>query len=131
MADFKHIAEQFTEFYYTTFDDNRANLAQLYRDTSMLTFETTAVQGTSNILEKLMAKGKQSLPFTKVVHRVSTHDAQPSNEAGGILVLVTGALLVDEEQRPLNYSQVFQLMPDGAGSYFVFNDVFRLIYNQQ
>ena len=35
---------------------------------------------------------------------------------------------VDEEQRPMNYSQVFQLLPDGQGGYFVFNDVFRLIY---
>lgn len=42
---------------------------------------------------------------------------------------VTGALLVDEEQRPMNYSQTFQLLPDGQGSYFVFNDIFRLVYN--
>jgi len=44
-------------------------------------------------------------------------------------VQVTGALLVDEEQRPMNYAQTFQLLPDGQGSYFVFNDIFRLIYN--
>ena len=37
-------------------------------------------------------------------------------------------LQVDEEQRPMNYTQVFQLLPDGSGSYFVFNDAFRLIY---
>lgn len=36
----------------------------------------------------------QSLPFSKVVHQVATLDAQPSSESGGILVLVTGALLV-------------------------------------
>lgn len=36
---------------------------------------------------------KQTLPFQKVVHQVSTLDAQPSNN-GGILVMVTGALLV-------------------------------------
>lgn len=36
----------------------------------------------------------QSLPFQKVVHQVSTLDAQPANEAGGILVMVTGGLLV-------------------------------------
>jgi hypothetical protein len=36
----------------------------------------------------------QSLPFEKVKHAVSTLDAQPSGEAGGILILVTGALLV-------------------------------------
>jgi hypothetical protein len=35
---------------------------------------------------------------------------------------------VDEEQRSMNYSQAFQLLPDGTGSYFVFNDVFKLIF---
>ena len=74
-------------------------------------------------------------------------DAQPSNDAGGILVLVAGRLLVrrlqvaityfkadhltsqvDEEQRPMSYTQSFQLLPDGAGSYYVFNDIFRLVY---
>ncbi|CAF9943583.1 MAG: Nuclear transport factor 2 [Alectoria fallacina] len=89
----------------------------------MLTFETSAIQGVAGIIEKL-----KSLPFEKVAHKVSTLDAQPSNESGGILVMVTGALLVDEEQRAMNYTQVFQLLPDGSGSYFVFNDAFRLIY---
>ena len=34
------------------------------------------------------------MPFETVVHQVATNDAQPSSESGGILVLVTGALLV-------------------------------------
>ncbi|KAL4885086.1 hypothetical protein BJY04DRAFT_159372 [Aspergillus karnatakaensis] len=124
MADFANIAQQFVTFYYQTFDGNRAGLAGLYRDHSMLTFETSSAQGVSSIMEKL-----GGLPFQKVQHQVATLDAQPSSEQGGILVLVTGALLVDEEQKPMNYSQTFQLLPDGAGSYFVFNDIFRLIYN--
>ncbi|KAB8214934.1 hypothetical protein BDV33DRAFT_195653 [Aspergillus novoparasiticus] len=123
MADFQSIAQQFVQFYYKTFDENRAQLAGLYRDQSMLTFETSSIQGVAAINEKLT-----SLPFQKVAHQVGTLDAQPSNEAGGILVMVTGALLVDEQQNPMNYTQTFQLMPDGAGSYFVFNDIFRLVY---
>ncbi|KAB8272123.1 hypothetical protein BDV30DRAFT_134855 [Aspergillus minisclerotigenes] len=123
MAEFQSIAQQFVQFYYKTFDENRGQLSGLYRDQSMLTFETSSVQGVVNITEKLT-----SLPFQKVVHQVSTLDAQPSNEAGGILVMVTGALLVDDQQNPMNYTQTFQLLPDGAGSYFVFNDIFRLVY---
>lgn len=81
-------------------------------------------------------------------HQVSTIDAQPSNAEGGIIVVVSGALLVsqpsdgrlrsgsgtngpqqvEEEKRPMSYVQTFQLLPDGAGSYFIFNDVFRLVY---
>ena len=36
----------------------------------------------------------QGLPFKQIKHKVNTIDAQPSNEMGGILVMVTGALLV-------------------------------------
>lgn len=36
---------------------------------------------------------------------------------------------VDEEQKPMNYSQLFKLQPE-SGSFFVLNDVFRLIYSQ-
>lgn len=55
----------------------------------MLTFEANACQGQVQIVEKL-----QSLPFAKVEHQVATLDAQPSNATGGILVIVSGALLV-------------------------------------
>ncbi|CAK3917808.1 nuclear transport factor NTF-2 [Lecanosticta acicola] len=123
MADFENVAKQFTEFYYKQFDNNRAGLAALYRDHSMLTFENSPVQGSAAIIEKL-----SSLPFQKVEHQVATLDAQPSNESGGILVSVSGALLVEEERRPMSYAQTFQLLPDGQGSYFIFNDIFRLVY---
>ncbi|CAG8961255.1 hypothetical protein HYALB_00004092 [Hymenoscyphus albidus] len=123
MADFTEIAKQFTEYYYNQFDKDRSQLAPLYRQESMLTFESASIGGAGPIVEKL-----SSLPFQSVKHAVSTLDAQPSNTSGGILILVTGALLVDEEQRPMNYSQAFQLLPDGAGSYFIFNDVFKLVF---
>ncbi|KAK8192591.1 Nuclear transport factor 2 [Zalaria obscura] len=131
MSDFNAIAqsrpdrnaEQFTEFYYKTFDSDRTGLMALYKDQSMLTFEAQPIQGATAIIEKLT-----SLPFSKIQHEVASLDAQPSNTEGGILVLVSGRLLVDEEQRPMSYTQAFQLLPDGQGSYFVFNDVFRLVY---
>jgi len=121
--DFQAVAQQFVQFYYHTFDNDRAALGNLYRENSMLTFETTAVAGAHNIIEKL-----SNLPFQKVQHQVTTLDAQPTTGDGGILVMVTGALLVDAEAKPMSYTQVFQLQSDGAGSFFVFNDIFRLIY---
>lgn len=86
----------------------------------MLTFESASVLGTSSIVEKLVVgfarftlfretsvkatclpiamltlpRAYQGLPFQKVKHQVSTLDAQPSNDAGGIIILVTGQLLV-------------------------------------
>ncbi|KAI9353145.1 nuclear transport factor 2 [Pilaira anomala] len=123
MADINEIATAFTKFYYETFDRSRQELLSLYRDPSMLTFEGQQFVGASNVVEKLV-----SLPFQKVQHRISTTDAQPgSPNSGSIIVSVTGALLIDEEQNPQMFSQTFQLVPEN-GSYWVYNDIFRLNY---
>ncbi|GMM47986.1 Ran GTPase-binding protein [Pichia kluyveri] len=121
-VDFNTLSQQFCDFYYKQFDQDRSSLGNLYRDHSMLTFESSQMQGARNIIEKLT-----SLPFQKVQHRISTLDAQPASEAGDVLVMVTGELLIDDEQNPQRYSQVFHLMPDN-GSYYVLNDIFRLNY---
>ena len=34
---------------------------------------------------------------------------------------------VDDQPQPMNYTQIFQLLPEG-GTYFVQNDMFRLVY---
>jgi len=89
----------------------------------MLTWEGAPIQGVANIAEKLT-----TLPFEKVVHKVMTLDAQPSSPTvASLIVSVTGLLVVDDSPNPLQYSQVFQLIPDG-GSYYVLNDIFRLNY---
>lgn len=121
--DFNTLAQQFTQFYYNQFDSDRSQLGNLYRDESMLTFETSQLQGTKNIVEKLV-----SLPFQKVGHRITTLDAQPASPNGDVLVMITGDLLIDDEQNPQRFSQVFHLIPDG-NSYYVFNDIFRLNYS--
>ncbi|KAG5999181.1 Nuclear transport factor 2 [Claviceps lovelessii] len=122
-SSFEDVAKQFIDFYYNTFDTDRKALAGLYRDNSMLTFESTSSLGATNITEKL-----SGLPFQKVKHQVSTLDAQPSNDNGGIIILVTGQLLVDEEERAMNFSQSFQLSRDTSGQYFVYNDIFKLVF---
>ncbi|KAN0064739.1 Nuclear transport factor 2 [Thecaphora frezii] len=124
MADINVVTQQFTDYYYNTFDANRASLEGLYRPESMLSFEGTQHLGAKAITEKLL-----SLPFQKVEHQVETRDAQPQSLGGvnGILVLVTGLLVVDGGPNKLRFSQAFTLIPDGA-SFYVYNDVFRLVY---
>ncbi|KAA1121749.1 Nuclear transport factor 2, variant 2 [Puccinia graminis f. sp. tritici] len=122
MSNPTDVATQFVQFYYEKFDSDRSQLAPLYRDQSMLTFEANPYVGTTNIVKKL-----QELSFTKVSHQVHTLDAQPSNSSNpSIIVLVTGALLVDGEENPLKFSQAFHLVQEN-GTYFVLNDVFRLV----
>ncbi|KAK4109782.1 nuclear transport factor 2 [Canariomyces notabilis] len=119
--DFLAIANQFVEHYYRTFDTDRKALAGLYRENSMLTFEGTQHLGAPSIAEKLT-----NLPFQKVTHQSAPPEAQPTAN-GGIIILVTGQLVVDDESRPLPYSQTFHLCQDPAGQWFVYNDIFKLV----
>ncbi|PRW44426.1 Nuclear transport factor 2 [Chlorella sorokiniana] len=120
-ADPESVAKAFTDHYYATFDTARTNLAGLYQDQSMLTFEGQKFQGTQAIMGKLT-----SLPFQACKHHISSLDAQPSL-SGGVLVFVTGQLLPEGETNPLKFSQTFHLAPVG-GSFVVTNDLFRLNY---
>lgn len=121
--DYASLAQQFVQVYYQQFETARANLASLYRDSSMMTFETNQVQGSQAIVEKLT-----TLPFQKVQHEIATLDAQPGTPGNrDVIVMVTGRLLIDNEQTPQRYSQVFHLVPEGE-TYFVYNDIFRLVY---
>ncbi|KDE06949.1 nuclear transport factor 2 [Microbotryum lychnidis-dioicae p1A1 Lamole] len=123
MADINAIAKQFTDFYYQTFDSNRSGLAPLYRDHSMLSFEGQPTSGATAIVEKLVG-----LPFQTVQHRITTMDAQPASQTeASMIVLVTGQLITGDEANALSFSQTFHLKP-ADGSYYVYNDVFRLVY---
>ena len=55
--------QAFTAHYYNTFAANRAGLAPLYQDSSLLTFEGQKTQGAQAIIQKL-----QSLPFQVRTH---------------------------------------------------------------
>ncbi|KAK4477311.1 hypothetical protein RD792_016527 [Penstemon davidsonii] len=148
------VAKAFVEHYYSTFDANRAGLANLYQEGSMLTFEGQKIMGSPNIVAKLT-----SLPFQQCQHQITTVDCQPSGPAGGMLVFVSGNLQLAGEQHALKFSQeekiekksseseylitlyhltslccycfgsqMFHLMPTPQGSFYVLNDIFRLNY---
>lgn len=96
------VARAFVDHYYRTFDTDRAALAALYGQTSMLSFEGHAVAGTEEIGRKLA-----QLPFQQCRHSVCTVDCQPSPSfPGSILVFVSGNLQLAGEEHQLRFSQV-------------------------
>ncbi|KAL6846803.1 hypothetical protein ACP4OV_024251 [Aristida adscensionis] len=117
------VARAFVDHYYTTFDTNRAALAALYQEASVLTFEGERFVGAAAVAGKLA-----SLQFGACKHQVTTVDCQPSGPAGGMLVFVSGALQLADGEHPLKFSQMFHLMPAGPGNFYVQNDMFRLNY---
>eukprot|EP01089_Gocevia_fonbrunei_P009439 TRINITY_DN2173_c0_g1_i1.p1 TRINITY_DN2173_c0_g1~~TRINITY_DN2173_c0_g1_i1.p1 ORF type:complete len:125 (+),score=14.94 TRINITY_DN2173_c0_g1_i1:102-476(+) len=123
MANVDEIASAFVTHYYTHFDGDRSQLANLYQDNSMVTFEKEKCQGRQNIVTKFA-----NLQFKSIQHQVASIDCQPTS-GNGILVFVTGNLAVDGGAQPLKFSQVFNLQANANGQgYYVHNDIFRLLY---
>lgn len=61
-----------------------------------------------------------------------TCDCQPVTvlDPQGIIVAVSGNLIVDDNQHPLKFAQSFHLVPDptNTNNFWVLNDIFRLNY---
>lgn len=91
----------------------------------MLSFEGTSIMGQDEIVKKLVG-----LSFQKVQHQISTCDCQPTTavQPNGIIVSVSGNLILDDEGQLMKFAQCFHLLPDAAnpGNYWVHNDIFRL-----
>ncbi|MFJ8870575.1 nuclear transport factor 2 family protein [Streptomyces sp. NPDC102473] len=126
--DFHGIATSFVQSYYSKFDagiSRRVSLADMYRPESILSWESTQSKGGTDILAALSKPD-----MANVKHDLSTTDAQPS-PGGGVLVSVTGTLALDDTTaNPLRFSEVFNLqpVPDQAGSFFVSNQIFRMVF---
>jgi hypothetical protein len=80
------------QYYYGMFESNRPGLGSLYQESSLLTFEGQKFQGQANIGAKLAA-----LPFNQCKVTATSMDFQPS-VGGGIMVFVTGSILVSRAQ---------------------------------
>lgn len=118
----KTVIKSFIEFYYSTYDSNRAALVSLYRPQSCYTTETIRLRGAEKILEQL-----QSLPGVQHDPSSITADVQQVNGNQILLVFVTGRLLLAEESNPLNFSETFLLLQEGQ-NYFVGNHIFKFKY---
>ncbi|KAI1502155.1 hypothetical protein F5X99DRAFT_408338 [Biscogniauxia marginata] len=101
---------------------------------STLTFESATSVGKDAIIEKL-----KNLPFGRVQHQVETLDAQLNASTNTYMVLVTGRLLVDEEQRPMTFTQFFLIAPNPHTAepnfaarkeeeIYIHSDIFKLIF---
>merc|ERR1719468_265013 len=116
-TDFQGVGDQFVQHYFNTFDSNRNELAGLYTEGSMMTYEGEQFMGVQGIMEKL-----SGLPG--IQHKVVTSDYQPTMN-NGIIAFVVGTLSI-EGGPPMNFTQVFPLAVGGNNGYYVHNDIFRL-----
>jgi len=117
--DFQKVGESFVNYYYQEFDNEatKCNVARLYHDSVLLTFENDQKQGKVPVIEKLM-----NLPLTKRI--ITKCDCQPMADQA-ILVVVLGQVITPGETKSLGFTNTFVLRPQD-GSYFIFNEIFQL-----
>mmetsp|Transcript_1839 Transcript_1839/g.4788 ORF Transcript_1839/g.4788 Transcript_1839/m.4788 type:complete len:126 (+) Transcript_1839:95-472(+) len=117
----EEVAKAFTNHYYQTFDSNPDNLAGLFNERSMMTFEGTQRLGGPAIMAQIKT-------FGKVTHTAKTIDIQPSTDSNSICIFVTGSIVIGDGGNPVHYSEFFHLVASAPGQYYVHNDIFRLNY---
>lgn len=86
----------------------------------MMTFEGSQFQGPEAIVNKLKALGG-------VRHTVKSTDIQPSSTETALLIFITGTVQIGGDN-PLHYCEMFQLVANAPGQYYVHNCIFRLNY---
>ncbi|GMR53116.1 hypothetical protein PMAYCL1PPCAC_23311 [Pristionchus mayeri] len=124
--EYDSIGNAFVTHYYSMFDQGdpmiRAQgLSTLYdTENSYMTFEGVQMKGRDAILQKF-----QSLTFKSIARAITKTDCQPLYD-GSVMISVLGQLKTDED--PIqSYNQLFIIRPNGAGSYFIANEMFRLV----
>ncbi|KAL3728335.1 hypothetical protein ACJRO7_033001 [Eucalyptus globulus] len=99
-------AKQFMEKYYSTFDANRADLVNLFREESVLDFEGQQIKGKEAILAKLT-----SIP--ECHHDITDFNCLRHRTPGSMLVWVCGQ------------TWMFHLMPTPEGGFYVETQIWR------
>ncbi|XP_004343478.2 hypothetical protein CAOG_07604 [Capsaspora owczarzaki ATCC 30864] len=121
MGDARAIGENFTNWYYQTFDVDREGVAAAYGADSVLTYEGEVFQGAVAIMAKL-----RSLSFRTVSHIITAADCQPTIN-NGVIVCVIGQMQVDGDDKLLAYSELFHLQWNvETNNYYIMNDCFRI-----
>ncbi|KAI8808336.1 hypothetical protein BJ742DRAFT_772328 [Cladochytrium replicatum] len=117
-------ADNFVKLYYSTFDSNRIQLQQLYRDSSVILWNGNPFQGGTPYMEFC-----QKLPASD--HKLSSYDSQPiAMKDKDVLVNVNGAVRYGTESFR-QFCHTFILTPDPENmtsrGYVIGMESFRLV----
>lgn len=117
---FDEVGKGFVNQYYGVFCTNRAQLAGVYRDSSLMTWSGEQLQGIQNIMGKM-----GNMTFQTCQFKPEDIDCHPSL-SGGVIVVVNGECHLDQESHPLKFNDVFHLAQD-QGGWYISNQLFRIV----
>eukprot|EP00462_Mataza_sp_D1_P000132 CAMPEP_0175090390 /NCGR_PEP_ID=MMETSP0086_2-20121207/1316_1 /TAXON_ID=136419 /ORGANISM="Unknown Unknown, Strain D1" /LENGTH=129 /DNA_ID=CAMNT_0016363007 /DNA_START=88 /DNA_END=477 /DNA_ORIENTATION=- len=122
----EQIGKAFLQHYYNVWSQGKqawAQLATLYQGASKMQYENTKVEGQQAIMQHI-----GNLKVNKMQHHIDTLDCQQSG-CNTVFVFVTGKVKIDDGQNAVQFTQFFHLIPGDNGSFWLHNDIFRMIYS--
>jgi hypothetical protein len=99
----------------------RMNLRNFYSEVSQMTYTGSTYRGLKEITEKI-----ESFSFEKIEYTNMNSDVQDGPIQGSIVVCVNGYLQMDGTDQ-FRFAQVFNILPNGNGGYYIHNDIFSII----
>lgn len=120
----QQVSNIFLEQYFSMMQQNREarmNLRNFYSEVSQMTYTGSTYRGLKEITEKI-----ESFSFEKIEYTNMNSDVQEGPIPGSIIIFVNGYLQMDGTDQ-FRFAQVFNILPNGNGGYYIHNDIFSII----
>jgi len=120
----KQISDIFLEQYFSLMRQNRQQrmgLINFYSELSQMTYSGSTYRGLKDIAEKI-----ESFGFDNIEYSNMSSDVQEGPVPSSIIVFVNGYLQMDGTDQ-FRFAQVFNILPNGNGGYYIHNDIFSII----
>lgn len=119
---FDEVGKGFVAQYYQCFGSNREMVAGIYRPQTLMTWSGEQLQGVDAIMNKF-----SELTLGQAQFRADDIDCHPSS-TNGVIVVVNGEVLLENEEHPLRFNDVFHLaLEEGTNQWYVTNQIFRIL----
>ncbi len=117
---YKTIAREFVKCYYSIYDNNFMDLANLFITTPSITFGEFEFNNFYDWVKKII----QKYDVNKFHHTNITYEAQPIGE--NILINISGNLKLNNGQDQGKYNETILLVKTSTSTYSIANVIFRV-----
>lgn len=118
---YKYLADEFAKQYYTLYDNNFLQLANLYLPDSYFTYLDEEITGFNNLVQRLRQYG-----ITKFTHSQLHLNVQPIGERS-LMISVTGLISVNNGVASQRFSETVLLQKDDYNHFFIYRTIFKLL----
>jgi len=121
--NYKNIADEFCNYYYTTIDNDYLQLDNLFKPTSKFTFVNDEFIGFNNIVNKW----KNEYNINSFNHNIISYNSQPIDD-NTMLVKVIGSISINNIYTNSSYfTETFVVKKDKGDNLYIHNTIFQLL----